>query len=354
VLREQYKMDPAFMLEITSKLGMDEPLPLDWRNPWAHAIYWGFYGSEKGDERQAALSFNKISLDRIVLFSLAKLVNTGQYILRLDPNDPFKSTLSMIPNMRFIEALHRKYIELGPRYADEDEDVENRTAEILRSGHINNLESAIVALYHSGRHDQARGYLQYLATYYKNPYTGETKPEYLRALPDFVRSQYSDMVDSLFKTIQLMGSILSGGYIGLSQGIIDQYKTSVAEAKYLYDKYQVDRKDDIQGRRALRPFDQIRADALAAFVFNSTYDMVARSRVWHNERDDRVRQYAYDVIAPGLRAECEAEGFAFDRAFPEPDGMEQFRKDHPTLVRPEDIAEQTLKERREKARAQEE
>ena len=352
VLREQYKMDPKFMLEITGKLGMDKPLPLDWRTPWAHAIYWGFYGSEHGDERQAQHSFNKIRLDRIVLFSLAKLANTGRFILRLDPDDPFNSSLAMMPNVRFIEALHRKYIELGPRYADDDEDVENRTAEILRSGHVNNLESAIVALYHSGRQEKAREYLAYLARYYKKPRTGETNPQYLKSLHDFVRSQYRDMADSLFQIIKLMDSLLTGGYIALSQGFADQYHTSVAEAKYLFDKYQTDRTDDIQGRRALPPFEQVRAASLAGFVLDSGYDMVVRSRVWNHEQV-QIRQYAYDGISRGLRAECAEEGFAFRRAFPEPEGMEQFRKDHPTLLRPEDVAEQTLKEAREKAKAQE-
>ena len=43
--------------------------------------------------------------------------------------------------------------------------------------------------------------LAYLARYYKRPYTDETNPQYLKGLHDFVRSQYSDMVDSLFRTI---------------------------------------------------------------------------------------------------------------------------------------------------------
>ena len=48
VLREQYKMDPRFMYEMTRKLGTEKPIPIDWRTPWAHAMYWGMYGTEKG------------------------------------------------------------------------------------------------------------------------------------------------------------------------------------------------------------------------------------------------------------------------------------------------------------------
>jgi hypothetical protein len=150
-----------------------------------------------------------------------------------------------------------------------------------------------------------------------------------------------------------LDSLLSRGYVALAQGTAEPYHTSLIQAKQIYERYQKDRVDDAQGRRALPPFVQIRAGSLSAFVLNSRFDMVGRSRVWIYE-DEIVRKWAYDNIEEGLRAECEAEGFAFDRAFPEPPGMDKFRRDHPKLVRPEDEAERLRKEAREKLELQEE
>ena len=41
-----------------------------------------------------------------------------------------------------------------------------------------------------------------------------------------------------------------------------------------------------------------------------------------------LQRLAFDEIAPPLRDECQAAGIAFDTAFPEPKGMEEFRKKH--------------------------
>ena len=45
VLREKYKIDPAFAEKVNEEYG-----PLDWRLPEAHAIYWGALGLEKAKE----------------------------------------------------------------------------------------------------------------------------------------------------------------------------------------------------------------------------------------------------------------------------------------------------------------
>ena len=49
VLREQYKMDPKYMLSLMTNLIPGKPgmlVPLDWRMPEAHAIYWSRRGVE--------------------------------------------------------------------------------------------------------------------------------------------------------------------------------------------------------------------------------------------------------------------------------------------------------------------
>ena len=168
VLREQYKMDPRYMLDLTGGLGTDEPVPIDWRTPWAQAMYWAKYGVEKATGVKAAKEMDLLNTDRILLNSLSDLCSQGLYTFRVNLDEPGESFLAAGPDIRYIEAMHRKYLELGRKYAEKGEDVGETAGETLRSGHVNHLRSAVVALYLAGRKDQARHYLEYQAINYKD------------------------------------------------------------------------------------------------------------------------------------------------------------------------------------------
>lgn len=339
VLREQYKMDPGFMLKMTGMLGTDQPIPIDWRTPWSQGLYWGLYGSRVGDEWEDKRESKTLKTDRIVLFSLAKLAKNGRFVFRLNPDNEFRSFLDMTPDIRFIEAMHLKYIELGRKHADPGEDVEGRTSEMLRSGHVNNLHDAIVALYFAGHTAEAQKYLEYLAKYYKDPDTGRTKAMYIEGVYEFVRSQVKEMADSYQNARFMMHSMLMSGYMRLAEGDANEFATRVNLARTLiYEPYQQDKLDDPQGRRTMPPFDEIRASALFDYVaMQRQYPLYLRALVWERE-NIAIRRMIYDEVRMDLQAECDAAGYDMARAFPEPPGMEQHRRDHPP-VRPEDVVE---------------
>ncbi len=336
VLREQYKMDPQFMLDLTARLGTDEPIPLDWRTPWALSIYWAMYGTDKGREVRTLDEFNLVNTDRIMLFSLATLAKAGRYVFRLDLDDPMNdSYIGQLPDSRFIEAMHRKYLELGERYA-EPGDPENTAGDALRSGHVNSLHSAIVALWYSGQKQQAQEYFDYLAKNYKDPNTHKTKDIYLQGVEPFVESELVEGKDVYNETIYLLFSLLHSGYISLANGWSQDYSGAVQQAQEVYRIYQTDKIEDVEDRRALPAFAHLRAQALHGYMTGSQ-PLEFKSIVWHREQDE-VKQRLYDDMHDLLEALCRHEGLDLAKAFPEPAGMEQYRL-HPQPLFPKPPSE---------------
>jgi len=68
LLREKYKLIPELMKKIDEKYG-----PLDWRLPWAHAVYWAYRGKQRAKEKHS------IQCDRMIFQSLASAFRHGQF-----------------------------------------------------------------------------------------------------------------------------------------------------------------------------------------------------------------------------------------------------------------------------------
>ncbi|NLX23205.1 MAG: hypothetical protein GXY55_16260 [Phycisphaerae bacterium] len=349
VLREQYKMDPAYMLELTTQLGTEEPIPIDWRTPWSQSMYWAKYGVQKSSELTKAKEFDIVNTDRILLFSLATLARQGRYTFRLNMDDPVDSFLWPTPDFRYVEAMHRKYLELGPKHAEEGEEVGDTAGEMLRSGHVNNLHAAVVSLYLAGRQDEARKYFDYLAVNYKDPDTKATKRMYLQGLDDFVRGELKEMIGSYQEAVYAINSLLTSGYMSLASGWADEFAGAVQNASMLYREYQKEHRDDRQGRLTLPEFADLRAQTLRWFVLDPQYPLLYRSMVWNREQADILRR-AYDFVAGPLAQQCAALDLDVARAFPEPPGMEQYRKERPKPAQPEDVSEEYRREQIEKDR----
>lgn len=330
VLREQYKMDPRFMLDLTGRFGTEEPIPIDWRTPWSHSMYWAEYGTTQGMKAKNLKEFDLINTDRVFLFSLATISKVGRYMFRINLDDPMSSFLSQGPDLRYIEAMHLMYIEYGKRHAEEGEDVEGRSSEMLRDGHANNLETAIVALYLGGREDEARKYKEYLAQNYPHKDTGGVNAVYLMPMRDYVLYQMTDMPDSFEEIQRVVHQLLYGSYIALAEGRDAEHDQQVRLAGEIFREYQKEHDDVIQGRTKMLTFPQLRAQALSDFLVYAGFPAVDRSRVWNAEaRNNTVRQMCYDSVIETLRRVCEQEGYDVKKAFPEPPGMGAYREAHP-------------------------
>jgi hypothetical protein len=348
VLREQYKMDPQFMLDLTGRLMTEKPIPIDWRTPFSQAIYWEIYGMDKCEGFKPTQDFDKINADRIMVFSVEKLREAGRYIFRLNLDSPMDSYLSMAPDFRYLEAMHNIYLELGKRHAEKDEDVTNKTSDMLKTGHVNFLEEAIIDLYLAGKPEEARKWQEYLARTYKNLDTNQTKPEYVGPLDEFVFSRIKDKIDTYNGALGTCQAILLNGYYSLIAGWPDEYAAQVSLAEEIYRRYQADKLEDPNARRTFPPFVQVRASMLISFLLMGDHTIYDRVLAWQKE-DDEVKRHAYDYMSPYFGPMAEAAGFDPAKAFPPPPGMDEWRKAHPAPLQPEQLVQQE----KERKKAQE-
>ncbi|MDP6438139.1 MAG: hypothetical protein QGH74_00730 [Candidatus Brocadiia bacterium] len=130
---EDLKLDSKQMLMLMKDYG-----PLDWRTPYAHAIYWADQGreqarafrtrlmKERGIEgvdnhewvkQVLNLQYGDIQHDRIIYSSLQKLVTNGR--LTFDQRGVLMSR--MAPDYRFTDRMIKQYEELLERYAESAE-----------------------------------------------------------------------------------------------------------------------------------------------------------------------------------------------------------------------------------------
>jgi len=344
VLREQYKMDPTFMLSMSEKLGTAKPIPLDWRTPWTHAMYWSMYGIQMAEEVRNAKEIDRLNTDRVMLYGLQNLARLGRYIFRNNLDEPFRSFLEMGPDLHFVEAMHNKYIELGKKYAEPDEDVENRTCEMLRDGHVNFLEEAVMNFHFAGRNDEARYYLDYLAKHYPDPNTNLPKDDYFKTVDEFMNARIGEIIDTQPSTVALIGSLLRKGYLALASGSSDEFGAAVRHAATIYKRYQEDSVSSEMNRLRLPEFESIRAGALFRFLADVEIPLYVRSFVWRAEEqaeNDLIRKYCYHYDMPGLlgslNEECIEQGIDVRLAFPEPANIEQWLKNNPAPVLQEDL-----------------
>ncbi len=335
VLLEQYKMDPRYMLAMTGRLYTEHPIPIDWRTPWSQAMYWSMYGSDMGGAYAKAKEFDLINTDRILFFSLADLARYGRVLFRIDIDQPMNSYLTYMPDPRYIEAMHKSYIAAGVRHAEPGEEVGETAGEMLRSGHVNNLQSAIVLLYLGGKEAEARNYLQYLADNYKNMVTKETEKQYMGGVEAFVTSQITEMRD-IQDVVFIIVGLMQDAYMNLLSGYGDEFNSAMDKAAKVYADYQKDKLDDPEGRRQLPPYEELRAGALWSMLvgmYDEAMPVIDRSLIYRRE-SEAIKLRIYDQAYPALLKLCQATGLDVDKAFPVPAGIEQYRREHPMPDQP--------------------
>jgi len=347
VLREQYKMDPDFMQQMTGMLGTDKPLPIDWRTPWSQALYWSIYGTMKGRGMKNAKEFDLLNTDRVTAFSIGQIARQGKYVFRPKLDQPEESFLDMSPDYRYVEAIHQICLKLGKLNAREGEDLGNTAGEDFRDFHINTLHSAILGLYLSGREAKAREYYEYLAKNYPDQFTGKTKEMYLGTFHDFMQQQIKEMAGSQQETLMLIYSNFERAYLALGNGQHDEYAAKARYAFDLYRSYQKDKADDPQGRRTLPPFAQLQADALYRYVTQHDIPLLMRFAVWDRETKTEVKYRCYDFVRQKLEEIYGKTDLNIDKAFPPPPGMNEWRATHPVDT-PEELARKAAEEKERK------
>lgn len=169
-LRNVWKLDPALMRQLNDTYGpidYTDPnvhLPLDWRHPDTHAIYWAVKGLRvAAQEEGREVDMDETNTDRIVCHSLQNLFRNGKLIIRdvsmEVPGDGFSQgpqvqafkEVFLRPDLRMFESYNKSVQKILEKYKDD-----RGTYESMRNGYRNMLRNALFSFYQSGHKLQAQ------------------------------------------------------------------------------------------------------------------------------------------------------------------------------------------------------
>lgn len=322
-LYNEFKLDPQYMLGLMTKY----KAPLDWRSAEAHGLYWAMYGIDTC----RALGRNDIdalTANRVVLYSLNEMTTFGRLSVVENPYNAAYPSITRSADLRFIRPCHEQSIEFAnaARVARDEKFDEN----VFRDGHRNYIILAIQMLYPAGKVKQAQELFDFLKHDYHM-----AGPEYEKDLQDFVWDTINKDGSPIPKlAMSQITSSLQMAFLMLAAGDRDsmtQYRDSIGYAMKVYKIYQA----KAVNRNKFQPFEYIAANVLAPLLIEprdqgyfDLYPMTARSQLYMALRSEmpKLLPMIYDSVTQPLEIQCKINGMDFKKAFPPPDGMDEYRE----------------------------
>ena len=203
-LRKIWKLDPVLMRDLNKTYGptdFTDPnshLPLDWRHPDSHAIYWGVKGLQIAAREQShEIDIMETNTDRIVGHSLQNLFRNGKIFIRdmqfQVPVDGSQETETQIfkevflrPDLRMFDTYNKSVLAILEKYKDEKEG----SLVSLQNGHRNMLKNAVLSFYQSGHKQKAQQIYNQLRKLYD-------MPDFKVPLVEFARNRFVEELETI-------------------------------------------------------------------------------------------------------------------------------------------------------------
>ncbi len=325
VLREDYNMDPETMWRFTIEAG-----PLDWRHPQAHAYYWATLGQQVAEKRSNTDDdiYKIVNNDRISIQAMQGLARSGLVIY-----DPFSGdNPGRLTDPRWIKSIDRYFTTLYEKHYG----TRGSGGDTFCDFYENFMSSAVCELYHIGDYEGAQSILARL-----NRLFGRTglipNAKYEGALDAFVvnttRGEYEYQPE--YARRDVYGWLERGFREGLLLGRPKILEEAIKESKNLIDYFQGNRYYDFVNRFGEKRMADLVADLRGSVRYVFQKVMLDASQPVYDRLAMFVRapieqqRLVYDDIKAPLLAEYEQNPLSqvvpFDRAFPEPAGMEAYR-----------------------------
>lgn len=328
VLLDEYNMDPERMYEYTRDLG-----PIDWRNGYAHALYWAKLGTELGDARfnNQEEIYKVLNTDRMVIQAMQGLARYGRMTY-----DPFSTDYpSRFPEPRWIPAIEKEFLVLYAKHYGTRGGGGDTFVDFM----INFMSSAIREAYRSGEIDRAQAMLDLLDEKFGS---GAERPNHVYQVPldVFVRNEIYQQyeVQPHLAPSEAVASLRYGFRVGIGRDDRELYENALAFVKGVTDyfkgneyndyvnKFGVGRMQDIIGE-----LETTKQRAFIQLMTDPTLALAERFTIWAkvDEFEPELRLETYDAILPGIRSQFEghelAQRFTIDQVFPAPPGIEMYR-----------------------------
>jgi hypothetical protein len=315
VLRDRYRMDPAFMLEQMERFG-----PLDWAHPHAHGIYWSERAVAIARETMRREAVNELTIIRTRLGNLQHLMRSGRVEF-----DPLADRLDILPDPRFIEGYERGIRDALELIAS-DEGVSagefgRATANDLVRGYESFLQQATVFSYLYGDEAQSAGCFGKLRQIAEESGRGN-EPVYSEGLEGFLAVRLGEVMEiDLSNTRQFLDAMIQRAMLdGLAKGRLDTFNRFVKLAYSVYDRrYGATAPGTVHVAKEakLPPFPELVDASFESAMKQEATPVLVRARIWA-WAPESLRNRAWARIGPTLVAHAEAVGLDPARAFPVP------------------------------------
>lgn len=335
VIRDQQRMDPLWMAElmegkwITPKGGTPAPLPLDWRHPGSHALYWSSMGVRRSKGISKIDEIEVLNTDRHMLHALQQLAYNGKILF-----DPVSRYFRVLPNPDYIQPYETAMFGSKDRLSTRQRQ-ETAAPATFDDAHENFLVWAVQLAYFYGSETQADALYQRLRDLYLR--RGESRSvRYVRPLRDFVVGEMilNDSVTNpddikAFVTGLIHQAIETG--LATGQGEIANRYLSVARVYHATNQVKQDPAARFapEGRTLLPPFEQMLGDVFVRYLTQPADDLQAvlrKARAWA-AAPNALKLRVYDLAGATLNRQAAALRFNGSAAFPPPQGLAEFRQE---------------------------
>ena len=326
VLREKLHFDLDWMLHLM----VDRFGPLDWRNAFAHSLYWSSLGDELSRGHANLDRNDQLNNARSVLLSLQKLIFKGRMTLFPDFDDPFSSYIELMPETRYIPFLYDEYMRIGKMYfSDHPKYKPGTPGPIYMTGFVTSMQHWVQLLYFEGGKENTRlaeNFYAWLRENNRSP-DGSVQERYLKTLDRFVMDDLLDQLAIYKSAPALIRTFIQRSLKQFSLGTTRPGRSWLRRAQLAYDYWQVDTEGEINERRKLQYFQLILRDEIEAYMKHPRVAALFKARLWRHLPLDQ-RQMTYDHLNPYFVHLCEMQDPAWDlkASFGQPPGMEEFRK----------------------------
>jgi len=337
VLNDSYYMDPSVMHDLMTGQALrgpdnpdtvtDEsvptPMPLDWRHPAAHALYWSHMGVVKAGELNNDGRIDYINTYRRIIHGIQSLSRYGRVSY-----DPITDRVDLLPDPRFFDAYEKA--ALNAKWFTERAEINQAegTIESYESGHENLLAKAVVVTYLYGDRDKAQEFYDRVRQLYGDEPHNFRSGRYTFPINDFVYQELAadgsmQAVSRAYIDALITQAIMNG----LRLGRPDVFRSFIDLARMAHEKYQSARNksDDpnaVQDRMRLLPFPDLFREGYAGIMRNRNVNILERQRIYTNTPGP-LREQVYPRFHRSITDEAAEAGFAANALFPPPPGFDE-------------------------------
>lgn len=276
-LRNEWKMDPALMFQVSQKYGPADfvdpnvHFPFDWRHPDSHAIYWAVKALDVAiQEKDRDISTEETNTDRMVLHSLQNLFRYGKITIVQGPPDPNTGApgpkdIFLSPDLRIFDSYNKAALAVLNKYKD---DRGRETS--LGNGYRNMLKNALLMFYQSGLRAEAQKILNQLQARYPD------YPEFKVSLDQYAMQRLLQEMESIGinDAREQIVQLLVNAYRFYAYHDDDRAASNEQLAQEVWNRYQAEYGDS--DRIDLPPMSELRYIAIGQFLNSDAYPLYVR------------------------------------------------------------------------------